>query len=76
MDERKRKKEEEQKLEEQTWHLIQERHNLEEQKKALEAKLFEVEELIPSAKQLKDIGIGFDQALVWIEKRLTKNELT
>jgi hypothetical protein len=26
-----------------------------------------VEDLIPSAKQLKDIGIGFDQALVWID---------
>ena len=26
-----------------------------------------MEELIPSAKQLKDIGIGFDQALVWID---------
>ena len=77
---RKRRQEEERKLEEQRGHLIQERHNLEEQKKALEAKLFEVEELIPSAKQLKNIGIGFDQAFVWIdcirERRLTKNELT
>ena len=70
MDEKKIRQEEERKLEEQRGHLIQERYNIEEQKKALEAreaKLFEVEELIPSAKQLKDIGIGFDQALVWID---------
>jgi hypothetical protein len=26
-----------------------------------------VEDLIPSSKQLKNIGIGFDQALVWID---------
>jgi hypothetical protein len=45
-------------------------YNLDQQKKALEAretKLFEVEDLIPSAKYLKDIGISFDQALVWID---------
>jgi hypothetical protein len=45
-------------------------YNIDQQKKALEAretKLFEVEDLIPSAKYLKDIGIGFDQALVWID---------
>ncbi len=45
-------------------------YNINQQKKALEAretKLFEVEDLIPSAKYLKDIGIGFDQALVWID---------
>ncbi|MGB6534122.1 MAG: hypothetical protein WBF33_39080 [Candidatus Nitrosopolaris sp.] len=29
--------------------------------------MFELEELIPSAKYLKDIGIGFDQALAWID---------
>ncbi|MFZ0222966.1 MAG: hypothetical protein WAM42_14880 [Candidatus Nitrosopolaris sp.] len=75
MDEKKIRQEEERKLEEQRGHLIQERYNIEEQKKALEAKLFEVEELIPSAKQLKDIGIGFDQALVWIDCIKEKAEI-
>jgi hypothetical protein len=75
MDEKKIRQEEERKLEEQRGHLIQERYNIEEQKKALEAKLFEVKELIPSAKQLKDIGIGFDQALVWIDCIKEKAEI-
>ena len=70
LDEKKRRQEEEHSLEEQRAYLIQERHNIEEQKKTLEArekKLLSVEDLIPSAKKLKDIGIGFVEALVWID---------
>ena len=70
LDEKRRRQEEERSLEEQRAHLIQERHNIEEQKKTLEArekKLLSVEDLIPSAKQLKDVGMGFVEALVWID---------
>jgi hypothetical protein len=70
LDERKRRQEEERSLEEQRAYLIQERHNIEEQKKTLEArekKLLSVEDPIPSAKQLKEIGMGFVEALAWID---------
>jgi len=33
---------------------------------ARENRLRSVEDLIPSSKHLKDIGISFDQALVWV----------
>lgn len=57
-------------LEEERQNIIQMRYNIEQQRQDLQARenrLIEVEELIPSAKQLKDIGIGFDQAIVWID---------
>jgi hypothetical protein len=53
-------------------------YNIDQQKKALEAretKLFEVEDLIPSTKYLKHIGISFDQALVWIDCIKEKAEI-
>lgn len=41
--------------------------NIRQDLEARENKLRLVEDLIPSSKHLKDIGIGFDQALVWID---------
>jgi soluble cytochrome b562 len=41
--------------------------NIRQDLEARENKLRSVEDLIPSSKHLKDIGIGFDQALVWID---------
>lgn len=60
-----------QELDEQKRQIDQIRQTLE----VRENKLFEVEELIPSAKQLKDIGISFDQALVWIDCIREKAEI-
>jgi hypothetical protein len=56
-----------QELEVEKRNIAQLMSNIDQQKKALEARVFEVEDLIPSAKYLKDIGICFDQALVWID---------
>ena len=82
MDERRRREEEErriqylrQELEEERQNLAQIMYNIDQQKKALEVKLFEVEDLIPCAKYLKDIGIGFDQAIVWIDCIKQKAEI-
>jgi hypothetical protein len=83
MDERRRREEEEerriqhlrQELEEERQNLAQIMYNIDQQKKALEVKLFEVEDLIPSPKYLKDIGIGFDQAIVWIDCIKEKAEI-
>jgi soluble cytochrome b562 len=58
-------------LEQLEQNLAQERYALEEQKR----QIMQVEELIPSAKQLKDIGIGFDQAIVWIDCIKEKAEI-
>ena len=61
--------EEERKLQEQWGYLIQERNNLEDQKsnlEAREAKLTEVKDLIPSAKELKETGIDFSLANSWL----------
>ena len=41
--------------------------NIRQDLEARENKLRSVEDLIPSSKHLKDIGISFDQALVWID---------
>jgi len=56
-----------QELEVEKRNIAQLMYNIDQQKKALEARVFEVQDLIPSAKYLKEIGIGFDQALVWID---------
>jgi len=69
MDDKKRRQEGERKLEEQWALLVNERNSLEEQKRNLEArepKLFEVKDLIPSARQLKEMGIEFSHAIAWI----------
>jgi hypothetical protein len=52
MDEKKRRQQEERKLQEQWGILVQEKNNLEEQKRNFEAKVAEVKDLIPSAKEL------------------------
>lgn len=52
-----------QELDEQQKQINQQRENVETREK----KLLSVEELIPSAKQLKDIGIDFVEALIWID---------
>jgi hypothetical protein len=54
-------------LNEERQNIIQMRHNIEQQRQDLQTRLIELEPLISSSKQLKDIGIGFDQALVWID---------
>ena len=41
--------------------------NIRQDLEARENKLRSVEDLIPSSKHLKDIGISFDQALVWVD---------
>jgi hypothetical protein len=41
--------------------------NIRQDLEAREKKLLSVEDLIPSAKYLKDIGIGFVEALAWID---------
>jgi hypothetical protein len=41
--------------------------NIRQDLEARENRLRSVEDLIPSSKHLKDIGINFDQALVWID---------
>jgi hypothetical protein len=69
MDQKRIRHDEERKLQEQWNILIQERNNLEEQKRNLEAreaKLSEVKDLIPYAKELKEIGIDFSLANSWI----------
>ena len=85
MDERRRREKQirlmdqtRQELEVEKRNIAQLMYNIDQQKKALEAretKLFEVEDLIPSAKYLKDIGISFDQALVWIDCIREKAEI-
>jgi len=70
MDQKKIRHDEERKLEEQWGFLIQERNNLEEQKMVLqkrEKKYSEVKDLVPSARELKDMGVEFSQARAWIE---------
>ncbi len=60
---------EERKLEEQWGLLVNERNSLEEQKRNLqarEAKLSEVKDLIPSAEELKSMGVGFSHINSWI----------
>jgi hypothetical protein len=73
-------------IEQKTHELNQEKQNLAQllynigqQKKALEdreKKLIQVEDLIPSAKQLKEMGVGFTEAIVWIDciKEVSENE--
>ena|SRR5215831_5668430 len=69
MDQKRIRQREEHKLEQEREILYQERCNIEEQKKALgtrESKLAEVRDLIPSAAELKSMGIEFTQAIAWI----------
>src|SRR5215831_6114886 len=69
MYQKKIRQQEERKLQEQWGILVQEKNNLEQQKRDLEvreAKLSEVKDLIPSAKELKEIGIDFSQANSWL----------
>lgn len=69
MYEKKRRQESERKLQEQWGILIQERNNLEAAKRDLEAreaKLAEIKDLIPSAKELKSMGVEFTHAIAWI----------
>jgi len=50
--------------------LVQEKNNIEDQKMVIEKrekKLAEVADLIPSPRQLKDMGVEFFQATAWIE---------
>jgi hypothetical protein len=64
MDEKRRRQDEERKLQEQWSILMQEKNNVGEQKRnieAREAKLSEVKDLIPSAQQLKEMGAQFSQ---------------
>jgi hypothetical protein len=85
MDERRRREKQirlmdqnRQELEVEKRNIAQLMYNIDQQKRTLEAretKLFEVEDLIPSAKYLKDIGISFDQALVWIDCIREKAEI-
>jgi hypothetical protein len=63
------RQQEEQKLEEERAMLYQERCSIEDQKRVLEAreaKLSEVKNLIPSAAELKSMGIEFIHAVAWI----------
>jgi orotate phosphoribosyltransferase-like protein len=69
MDEKKRRQEEERKLEEGWRLLVNERNSLEEQERNLEAreaKHSEVKDLIPSAAELKSMGVEFSHAIAWI----------
>src|SRR5215472_16138283 len=69
LNEKKIRQQEERKLEEGWRLLINERNSLEEQKRNLEAreaKLHEVKDLIPSAAELKSMGVDFIQAIAWI----------
>jgi len=69
MNQKRIRQREEHKLEEERAILYQERCSIEEQKKALEtreAKLSEVKDLIPSAAELKSMGVEFTQAIAWI----------
>jgi hypothetical protein len=78
LDERKKREEQLRELNKEKQNLTQERYDFEEQKRQIRQtleKLSEVESLISSAKQLKDIGIGFDQALVWIDCIKEKAEI-
>jgi hypothetical protein len=63
------RQQEEQKLEEERAMLYQERCSIEDQKRVLEAreaKLSEVKDLIPSAAELKSMGVEFTHAIAWI----------
>jgi hypothetical protein len=69
MDQKKIRQQEERKLEEGWRLLVNERNGLEEQKRnieAREAKLSEVKDLIPSAKELKESGIDFSLVNSWL----------
>jgi hypothetical protein len=69
MSEKRIRQESERKLQEEWGILVQEKNNLEEQKRNLEhreAKLSEVIDLIPSAKELKSMGVEFTYAIAWI----------
>jgi hypothetical protein len=60
---------EERKLEEGWRLLVNEKNSLEEHRinlEATEAKLSEVKDLIPSAAELKSMGVEFTQAIAWI----------
>jgi hypothetical protein len=62
MDQKRIRQQEEHKLEEERARIYQERSSIEDQKRVLEvreAKLFEVKDLIPSAAELKSMGIEF-----------------
>jgi hypothetical protein len=69
LDQKTARREEERKLQEQWQYLIQEKNNVEEQKRnieAREAKISEVRDLIPSAQQLKEMGAQFSQVQAFI----------
>ena len=70
MDDRKQRQQQLQLIERRQQELDEQKRQIENIRQDLEArenKLRSVEDLIPSSKHLKDIGIGFDQALVWID---------
>jgi hypothetical protein len=69
LDQKRIRQREEHKLEEEREILYQERSSIEDQKRVLEAreaKLSEVKDLIPSAAELKSMGVEFTQAIAWI----------
>ena len=69
MDQKTARREEERKLQEQWQYLMQEKNNVVEQKRNIEAregKIFEVRDLIPSAQQLKELGAQFSQVQAFI----------
>ncbi len=70
MDEKRERRQELQLIERRQQEVDEQKSQMENIRQDLEArenKLRSVEDLIPSAKYLKDNGIGFDQALVWID---------
>jgi hypothetical protein len=70
MDEKRERRQELQLIERRQQELDEQKRQIENIRQDLEArenKLRSVEDLIPSSKYLKDIGIGFDQALVWVD---------
>lgn len=70
MDEKRERRQELQLIDRRQQELDEQKRQIENIRQDLEArenKLRSVEDLIPSSKYLKDIGIGFDQALVWID---------
>jgi orotate phosphoribosyltransferase-like protein len=69
MYEKKLRQGEERKIQEQWGGLLQERNSLEDLKRDLDAretKLSEVKDLIPSAAELKSMGVEFSHAIAWI----------
>jgi hypothetical protein len=69
MDQKRARREEERKLQEQWSILMQEKNSVEEQKRNIEsreAKIFEIKDLIPSSRQVKEMGVLFSQVQAFI----------